>query len=104
MRKNTPPDWETLAKSASFRALIRAKKRFLLPACLFFIFYYFSLLYLVGWHPELMKKPLLGPVNGAYLFALSQFFMAWGVAWIYVRKATGFDRASAAVIQNETKS
>lgn len=102
MQKPSPPDWKILAQSAPFRALIRAKKRFLVPACLFFILYYFSLLYLVGWHPELMKKPLLGPVNGAYLFALSQFFMAWGMAWVYMRKASGFDRAAASVIKDES--
>ena len=103
MQKPTPPDWAMLARSASFRALIRAKKRFLVPACLFFVLYYFTLLYLVGWHPEWMKKPLLGPVNGAYLFALSQFFMAWGMAWIYMRKASGFDRDAAAVIKDQSQ-
>ena len=34
---------------------------------------------------------VLGPVNLAYLFALSQFFMAWIIAWLYVRAARKFD-------------
>ena len=34
-----------------------------------------------------MKQKVLGPVNIAYLFALSQFLMAWVLAWLYVRAA-----------------
>ena len=57
----------------------------------FFVVYYFALPILVGYAPELMNKTVLGPVNLAYLFALSQFFMAWGIAWLYVRAARKFD-------------
>lgn len=74
-----------------FRELIAAKRRFIIPACFFFSTYYFALPVLVGWFPEFMKTPVIGPVNIAYLFALSQFFMAWIVAILYVRAASGFD-------------
>ena len=47
-----------------------------------------------------MKKPLIGKVNGAYLFALSQFAMAWGMAWLYMRKAASYDRMAAEVIRD----
>ena len=57
--------------------------------------YYFALLVLVGWFPDLMKKQVLGKINVAYLFALSQFFMAWILAFIYVRKAAQWDKAAA---------
>jgi uncharacterized membrane protein (DUF485 family) len=40
----------------------------------------------------------IGPVNVAYLFALSQFFMAWAVAFVYVRKAAKFDDQANAII------
>ena len=43
----------------------------------FFVVYYFALPVLVGYAPELMSRPVVGKVNIAYLFALSQFFMAW---------------------------
>jgi uncharacterized membrane protein (DUF485 family) len=56
------------------------------------VIYYFALPVLVGWFPEMMSKPVLGAVNAAYLFALSQFFMAWIVAALYVMAATGWDR------------
>jgi uncharacterized membrane protein (DUF485 family) len=48
-----------------------------------------------------MKKPVLGKINLAYLFALSQFFMAWGMAWLYMRRAAAFDRAAAELRKHE---
>jgi uncharacterized membrane protein (DUF485 family) len=102
MANSTPPDWEALARQPGFQALLAAKKRFVIPCCIFFLLYYFALLYLVGWHADLMKRPLLGKINGAYIFALSQFFMAWGMAWLYMRRVAAFDRMAAEVIANET--
>jgi uncharacterized membrane protein (DUF485 family) len=45
-----------------------------------------------------MKKKVLGDVNLAYLFALSQFFMAWILAFVYVGVAAGWDRKAAAIL------
>ena len=36
--------------------------------------------------------------NIAYLFALSQFFMAWGLAFLYVKAAAGWDKSAAALL------
>jgi uncharacterized membrane protein (DUF485 family) len=36
-------------------------------------------------------------MNVAYLFALSQFIMAWAVMWLYVRRARVFDSLAAKV-------
>lgn len=68
-----------------------AKARFIVPATVFFIVYYFALPILVGYAPKFMSRPVIGPLNIAYLFALSQFFMAWIVAALYMRAAGRFD-------------
>jgi uncharacterized membrane protein (DUF485 family) len=91
-------DWEKLAATAEFKALLKAKAKFVVPATVFFIVYYFSLPLLVGYAPQLMARKVFGVVNVAYLFALSQFFMAWLLAWAYVRAAARFDRMARAVI------
>jgi uncharacterized membrane protein (DUF485 family) len=83
--------WDRVANMDEFKLLLLAKKGFVVPATIFFVVYYFALPILVGYAPELMDKKVLGPVNLAYLFALSQFFMAWGIAWLYVRAARKFD-------------
>jgi uncharacterized membrane protein (DUF485 family) len=91
-------DWERLAASAQFKALLKAKARFVVPATVFFVVYYFSLPLLVGYAPQLMARKVFGVVNVAYLFALSQFFMAWLLAWAYVRAAGRFDEMARDVI------
>ena len=96
-------DWQALASSEKFRALIKAKRRFIVPAMIFFILYYFALPVLIGYARPFMETRVLGPVNIAYLFALSQFFMAWIIAALYVRAAARFDRMAADVIKPESK-
>ena len=91
-------DWERVAALDEFRALLKAKRKFIVPATIFFIVYYFSLPVLVGYAPQLMAAKVFGVVNVAYLFALSQFFVAWMVAWAYVRAAARFDGMAQRVL------
>src|SRR6476659_6348968 len=96
-------NWEAIAASVRFKELWRAKRRFIIPAMIVFIVYYFALPVLVGYARPLMEKRVLGPVNLAYLFALSQFFMAWIIAALYVRAANKFDRQARDVISQEQR-
>jgi uncharacterized membrane protein (DUF485 family) len=91
-------DWEAVAGNQEFKNLIAAKARFIVPATIFFIVYYFALPILVGYAPQFMSTPVLGPVNIAYFFALSQFFVAWFIAWLYVRAAGRFDAKARTVL------
>ena len=86
-------DWERVAATDDFDDLVRMRARFLIPATVFFLAYYFTLLVLVGFFPDLMSKtvPGLEPVNFAYLFAVSQFAMVAFVTWAYLRAAKKFD-------------
>jgi len=93
-------DWDVVASNPEFQDLMVAKARFIVPATVFFIAYYFALPILVGYAPDLMSTPVIGPVNLAYLFALSQFFVAWLIAWLYVRAAGRFDRMAASVLEH----
>jgi len=87
-----PPDWTAIEQRSDFKALLAAKRRFILPATIFFLVYYMALPVLVGYFPEAMKKPVWGAVNVAYLFALSQFAMTFIVAALYVRESREWDR------------
>ena len=86
------PDWAAIERTPEFRALVRAKRAFIIPATLFFVGYYFALPALVGYWPDLMSTRIAGNINLAYLFALSQFVMAWVIMAIYVRRAQRYDR------------
>ena len=97
-------DWEAIAASAQFKELLRAKRRFIIPAMIVFVVYYFALPVLVGYARPFMEKRVLGVVNLAYLFALSQFFMAWIIAALYVRAANRFDRQAREIIAKEASA
>jgi len=86
--------WNRVAGSPAFHELRAKKRAFIVPAFVFFAVYYFLLPILVGYEPQLMSRKVWGEINIAYVFALSQFFMAWILAWIYIRKADGFDKLS----------
>lgn len=91
-------EWDRIAAKQEFIDLMATKKMFIVPAFVFFVVYYFLLPVLVGYAPALMSTKVLGPVNLAYLFALSQFFMAWTIAFLYVKAANGFDKLAKDII------
>jgi len=91
--------WDRVEEMEEFRLLILAKKEFVIPATIFFVVYYFALPVLVGYAPGLMTHKVWGFVNLAYIFALSQFFMAWGVAIAYVVAAKRFDKFGVHILE-----
>ncbi len=94
-----PVEWARIAGDSDFQALLRRKLRLVIPATAFFIVYYFLLPIGVGWFPGLMERKVWGDLNIAYLYALSQFFMAWILAGIYVVAAARWDRSQNALLK-----
>jgi uncharacterized membrane protein (DUF485 family) len=90
--------WDNIAESREFQDLMATKKVFIVPAFIFFIVYYFALPVLVGYAPQFMSTKVIGQVNLAYLFALSQFFVAWIIAGLYVKAANNFDRLAKDIL------
>jgi uncharacterized membrane protein (DUF485 family) len=93
--------WQEISSSSDFRNLVRAKLRIVVPATLFFIVYYFALPVLVGYAPQLMERKIIWNINIAYVFALSQFFVAWGIAALYLRAASRFDSMAKSIVNRE---
>jgi uncharacterized membrane protein (DUF485 family) len=94
--------WNQVFVSSEFQTLIRAKVRVILPAIVFFILYYFALPVLVGYAPALMERKVIGTVNLAYLFALSQFFVAWIIAALYLGWAAKFDEMARKIVSKHS--
>jgi uncharacterized membrane protein (DUF485 family) len=90
--------WDKIAESQEFKDLMATKKIFIVPAFVFFVLYYFALPVLVGYAPQFMSTKIVG-VNLAYLFALSQFFVAWLIAGLYVKAANNFDRLAKHIVE-----
>ena len=95
--------WDKIAGSKEFLDLMATKKVFIVPAFIFFVVYYFALPVLVGYAPQFMATKVIGQVNLAYLFALSQFFVAWLIAGLYVKAANNFDRLAKDILDKNGK-
>jgi uncharacterized membrane protein (DUF485 family) len=78
---------EAVGKDPEMVELEHRHSRFVWPATAFFLVYYMALNILAGTSPDLMGRKLFGEFTFGYLFALSQFVMAFVVAWVYSRWA-----------------
>jgi uncharacterized membrane protein (DUF485 family) len=85
------------ANSPQYKASQSTWNAIAVPAVVFFVVYYVALPVLVGYAPQFMSIRV-GWVNLAYLFALSQFFVAWLIAGLYVKAANAFDRLADDIV------
>jgi uncharacterized membrane protein (DUF485 family) len=80
-------DWEAIERSPEFRELIARRRRFVLPATIFFLAWYLGFILLAGYAEDFMGSSIYEGFTVGYLLALSQFVMTWGLAAWYLRKA-----------------
>jgi uncharacterized membrane protein (DUF485 family) len=78
---------EAVGKDPEMVELEHRHQRFVWPVTVFFLIFYLSLPILAGVAPDLMGTKVFGEFTVGYLFALSQFLMAFVVAWWYARWA-----------------
>lgn len=84
-------DWDALASDPDFVALVKARRRFIIPSTIFFVLFYLALPIGIIVAPAFMARPVLGPLTFAYAFGLAQFLMAWVLLAVYMREARAFD-------------
>jgi uncharacterized membrane protein (DUF485 family) len=80
-------NWAAIDADPRFQELHKKRSAFLWGLMIFSIVYYFLLPIGAAYFPELFKKKLWGPINFGLVFALSEFVVAWGIAFIYSRRA-----------------
>ena len=83
--------WSKIEADPRFQRLHAKKTAFLWGLMAFSVVYYFLLPIGAAWFIDVYKVKLWGPVNVGLVFALSQFLVAWGIAWFYSVKAAQFD-------------
>ena len=96
--------YDRIAATPRFRGLMTAKKAFIIPVFLLFLVYYFMLPLVVGLAPHFMSTKVIGGANLAYVFALSQFFVAWFIAWRYLKAAGKFDKRVEEIVEQADAS
>ncbi len=84
-------NWAAIDADPRFQSLHARKSRFLWGLMAFSVVYYFLLPIGAAYFTDLYRVKVWGPINFGLVFALSQFVVAWGIAWFYARKAAEFD-------------
>jgi uncharacterized membrane protein (DUF485 family) len=98
-------DWVAVVADPRFQALHRKKTVVLWGLMVFSVVYYFLLPIGAAYFQDLFRIKVYGPVNFGILFALSEFIVAWGVAFYYARKANAeFDVAAAEIVRDAEKT
>jgi uncharacterized membrane protein (DUF485 family) len=82
--------WSKVARTSAFQDLMQRKKRFIIPATIFFFVYYMGLPVLAGF-TTVLNVQVVGALSLAWIYALSQFIMTWTLLHLYVSRANKWD-------------
>jgi len=97
-------NWAAIDTNPKFPALHRKKTFFLWGLMVFSTIYYFLLPIGAAYYQDLFKIKVWGVVNIGILFALSEFVVAWVIAFVYSKKANAEFDAMAQEIINDFKA
>jgi uncharacterized membrane protein (DUF485 family) len=97
-------NWGAIDTNPKFQALHRKKTFFLWGLMVFSVVYYFMLPIGAAYFQDLFKIKVWGVVNVGLLFALSEFVVAWTIAFVYSKKANAEFDAMAQDIINDVNS
>ncbi len=79
-------DWRAVEAQPEFRELQARRRRFVVPATIFFLTWYVLFVLLAGYAEDFMgEEVLFDGLTVGYLLALTQFLMVWGLGWAYLR-------------------
>jgi uncharacterized membrane protein (DUF485 family) len=80
-------DTERVERSPEFRELVAARRRFVVPATVFFLAWYLGFILLAGYAPDFMGESVYEGLTVGYVLALSQFLMTAVLGVWYLRRA-----------------
>ena len=100
----TSLEWGAIVADPRFQVLHKKKQAFLAGLMIFSVFFYFLLPIGAAYFPALYSIKVWGPINVGLLFALSQFAVAWGIAFYYSWRANNeFDAMARELVADFEK-
>jgi uncharacterized membrane protein (DUF485 family) len=96
-------NWTAIDADPRFQRLHSKKVAFLTTLMVISLIYYFLLPIGAAYFTDLFKIKVYGVVNFGILFALSQFIVAWGIAFYYTAKAKEYDAMAAELVRDAEK-
>lgn len=101
----TQVDWKAIDSRPEFQDLHRKKTRFLWGLMVFSLVFYFLLPIGAAYFQDIFRIKVWGPVNVGILFALSEFIVAWGLAWFYAHRANAvFDPMAQEIVREAERT
>ena len=92
-------DWNAIEQSLEFKELVAARRRFVLPATIFFLAWYIGFILLAGYAPDFMAESVYEGLTVGYCLALTQFVMVFTLGYMYLRRAdTVYDPLATQVV------
>ena len=93
-------DWKAAESSPEFRELIAARRRFVVPATIFFLSWYIGFILLAGYAQDFMGSSVYEGLTVGYCLALTQFVMVAVLGVLYLRRANNvYDPLAAKAAQ-----
>jgi uncharacterized membrane protein (DUF485 family) len=80
-------DWEAVENTAEFQELVRSRRRFVVPATVFFLVWYLGFIALAGYAEDFMAESVIEGLTVGYCLALTQFVMVAVLGLMYLRRA-----------------
>lgn len=79
--------FEEIQQLAEFQQLKRRLRRFVFPMTVGFLSWYLLYVVLSAYARDFMGQQVVGNINVAFVFGLSQFVSTFVIAWLYARYA-----------------
>jgi len=89
-------DYNAIEAMESFNIFVKKKNTFLFSITAGFLFLYI-LLPILAFQPVLQQK-IIGSITGVWIYSAGLFIMTIVLCTVYVKKASSFDKAAAAVL------
>jgi uncharacterized membrane protein (DUF485 family) len=80
-------DWEAVERSPEFQELVQRRRRFVVPATIFFLVWYLGFIALCGYAPDFMAESVYEGLTVGYVLALTQFVMVFALGIMYLRRS-----------------
>ena len=80
-------DWTRIESTPVFRELQARRRRFVVPATVFFLLWYFGFIVLAGYAEDFMGESVHEGLTVGYCLALTQFLMVAVLGLAYLRYA-----------------
>jgi uncharacterized membrane protein (DUF485 family) len=102
-RPHAAVDWEAVEHSPEFQELVTRRRRFVVPATIFFLAYYMGFILLTGYAEDFMAERVYEGLTVGYCLALTQFLMVFVLGIWYLRKSSrDFDPLAERVVETAT--